>query len=433
MAVTVIMPKQGQSVESCIITKWHKKVGDPVKIGDTLFSYETDKAAFDEEAKVEGVLLAILAEEGEDVPCLQNVCVIGNAGEDISALIGSAAKAPEAKPEEKPAEKPAEPAAAPAAAVPQTTAAQAADGRVFASPRAKAAAERQGLDISGAVPTGPNGRVIERDVYTLAQQGPAVAEAPAAVQEDAKERIAAAMDLARSVSVPLEYEDEKLSTVRKVIAKSLHASLHTMAQLTHHSSFDATNILNYRKQLKERAELLGLGNITLNDIVLYAVSRVLKNHKDCNAHYLEDKIRYFKNVNLGMAVDTPRGLLVPTLYNADKKSLNEISEEAKQLASAAQTGKINPEALQNGTFTVSNLGSLGVEIFTPIINPPQTCILGVCNITYRMKEVKGEFKPYPAMGLSLTYDHRALDGAPASRLLKELCETLENFDVLLAK
>ncbi|MEF9864363.1 MAG: 2-oxo acid dehydrogenase subunit E2, partial [Christensenellaceae bacterium] len=213
----------------------------------------------------------------------------------------------------------------------------------------------------------------------------------------------------------------------------MQQSLATMAQLTHSSSFDATQMLAYRKMIKEGGEALGLANITLNDIVIYAVSRVLKNHRDLNAHYLDDKMRIFDNVNIGMAVDTPRGLLVPTIFGADKMSLNEISIKAKELAKAAQEGTISPDYLTNGTFTISNLGSFGVEHFTPVINPPQTGILGVNNIQTKIKMVGGEMKPYQAMGLSLTYDHRALDGAPASRFLQELCKTLENFSILLAK
>jgi pyruvate dehydrogenase E2 component (dihydrolipoamide acetyltransferase) len=180
-------------------------------------------------------------------------------------------------------------------------------------------------------------------------------------------------------------------------------------------------------------EKLGLPNITLNDIVLYAVSRTLKKHPDLNAHFLGDSMRLFSNVNLGMAVDTERGLLVPTVFGAEKLSLAEIAANAKELAAAAQSGKISPDLLSGGTFTVSNLGAFGIEMFTPVINPPQTAILGVCNITYRQKKVGDTFVTYPAMGLSLTYDHRAVDGAPASRFLKDLCASLEAFDILLAK
>ncbi|MEG1753910.1 MAG: 2-oxo acid dehydrogenase subunit E2, partial [Christensenella sp.] len=157
------------------------------------------------------------------------------------------------------------------------------------------------------------------------------------------------------------------------------------------------------------------------------------NHKDMNAHFLGDTIRYCSDVNLGMAVDTPRGLLVPTIFGANKMSLNEISMAAKSLAKQAQEGTISPDLLTGASFTVSNLGTFGVEHFTPVINPPQTGILGVNNIQTRLKMVGGEAVPYQAMGISLTYDHRAIDGAPASRFAQELCKTLENFMALLAK
>ncbi len=420
MAVAVIMPRQGQSVESCIITKWHKKVGDHVDVGDMLFSYETDKASFDEEAKQAGTLLAVFAEEGDDVPVLENVAVIGEPGEDFAALAGKAEEgektvvpAPEKHEESK--------AGAELQKLPQT--AGSADGAVKISPRAKAVAENMKLDISMAAATGPNGRVIERDILALSKAAPQM-ETRAAAQAGGTAVVQAAEG---------GYQDEPLSTVRKVIAKSMHASLSEMAQLTHTMSFDATEILALRAKLKENAEALGLANITLNDIILYAVSRVLKNHKELNAHFLGDKIRYFNNVNLGMAVDTPRGLLVPTIFGADSMSLSEIAANAKRLAKEAQDGKINPDNLTGGTFTISNLGAFGVESFTPVINPPQTGILGVNTIETRVQETDGQLVAYKSLGLSLTYDHRALDGAPAARFQQELCRTLENFTVLLAK
>ena len=237
---------------------------------------------------------------------------------------------------------------------------------------------------------------------------------------------------APATSLP-EYEDVKLPNIRKFIAKQMCASLSTMAQLTLNASFDATKLMALRASLKAGAEKLGLANITLNDMVLYAVSRVILNHKDLNAHYLDDTMRYFNTVNLGIAVDTPRGLVVPTVFGSDKLSLNELSKAAKTVITEAQNGTISPDNLKGGSFTVTNLGSLGVEGFTPVINPPQTGILGVCNITRRIKEVNGEDVSYPAMGLSLTFDHRALDGAPAAKFLKDLCFALENFDLLLTK
>ena len=212
------------------------------------------------------------------------------------------------------------------------------------------------------------------------------------------------------------------------------ASLSSMAQLTLNSAFDATEMLSYRASLKKNGEKMGMPNITLNDIVLYAVSRTVLNHKDLNAHLLEgDTMRKFNHVHLGIAVDTPRGLMVPTIRYADLKSLAQISAEAKELAKMAQEGTISPDLLSGATFTVSNLGSMGIESFTPVINPPQTAILGVGTLMTRVKECGDDLKAYKAMGLSLTFDHRAADGAPAARLLKDLCTNLENFGLLLAK
>lgn len=166
-------------------------------------------------------------------------------------------------------------------------------------------------------------------------------------------------------------------------------------------------------------------------MILYAVSRVLMHHPDLNANFLGDKMRHFHHVNLGIAVDTPRGLLVPTLFHADTKSLTQISEEARALAEKCRQGSVKPEQMQGASFTVSNLGSFGIEHFTPIVNPPQTGILGVDCTVDRIRSVNGALSVYPAMGLSLTYDHRALDGAPASRFLQELRTTLENFYAIL--
>ena len=213
----------------------------------------------------------------------------------------------------------------------------------------------------------------------------------------------------------------------------MHESLANMAQLTHNSSFDATEIMAYRKKLKAAAESMELPNITVNDIIIYAASRMLKKHPDLNSHFLGDSMRYFKHVHMGIAVDTPRGLLVPTLFNADTKSLAEIAKESKELAKAAQSGSIDPSLLSGASFTISNLGNFGVEHFTPVINPPQTAILGVDCIIERVRTKDGSIEVYPAMGLSLTYDHRAVDGAPASRFLMDMRKALENFTALLSE
>ena len=403
-AQAVIMPKAGITVESCIIGEWLKQVGDDVKIGDILFTYETDKASFECESTAEGKLLAIFFEEGDEVPCMENVCAVGPEGEPTDCLKPGAAPAVV---EEAAV---AAPAAAEAAAAPAALIVPGAP----VSPRAAKLAKAAGVDASLAAGTGPNGRIIERDVQKLIDQG-----VPA-------QRSAAVCD-------GPAYEDVKFSGIRRAISKSMHTSLSTMAQLTHTTTFDATNILSYRKMLKAAGG--DYAGITLGDIILYAVSRTLLNHPDLNANMLDDNsIRLFKHVNLGVAVDTPRGLMVPTIVGADQMSLLEISKAVKELAAECRDGAINPDKLSGGSFTVSNLGNMGVESFTPVINPPQTGILGVCGTVDRVRKgADGSIEIYPAMGLSLTYDHRAVDGTPAAKFQKELCNNLENFTTLLAK
>ena len=421
MATPVIMPRQGQSVESCIITEWKKKVGDQVSVGDVLFSYETDKSTFEEQAKVDGTLLAVFYNAEDDVPVLLNVAVIGNPGESFAEFApdGASAAAPATAEETKAA-----PAAEAAPAV-QTTAARA-EG---VSPRAKNAAEKLGVDPTAAAPTGPHGRVIERDVLAYAKEnrlGAETAAQPAAVAPAA----AKAVEAPAAVNA-LEYDEIKVPNLRRMIAKTMHDSLADMAQLTHNTSFDATKMNAFRESLKSAPDSMDLPKVTINDIILFAVSRVLTKHEGLNAHMLGDKMRYFKHVNLGIAVDTPRGRLVPTLFAAETKTLGQIAAEAKTLAKSAIDGSINPDLLQGGTFTISNLGLYGIESFTPVINPPQVALLGVNCITERVRTVDGQITTYPAMGLSLTYDHRAVDGAPASRFLKDLVTALEHFDLLL--
>ena len=402
-AQAVIMPKAGITVESCIIGEWLKAIGDDIKVGDILFTYETDKASFECESTAEGKLLAIFFEEGEEVPCLENVCAVGPEGEPTDCLKpGAAPMVVEAAPV----------AAEETVAVAAEVAAPVKGAPV--TPRAAKLAAAYNVDASLATGTGAGGRITEKDVQKLIDSGVKFAPAAAAAADEA------------------EYEDVKFSGIRRAISKSMTTSLHTMAQLTHNTSFDATNILKYRKQLKAMGgEYAG---ITLGDIVLYAVSRTLKNHPDLNANMLDDNsIRIFKHVNLGVAVDTPRGLMVPTIFNADTMSLLEISKAVKELAAQCRDGAISPDKLSGGSFTVSNLGNMGVESFTPVINPPQTGILGVCGTIDRVRKgADGSIEIYPAMGLSLTYDHRAVDGTPAAKFQKELGTNLENFTALLA-
>ena len=386
-AQAVIMPKEGITVESCIIGEWKKNVGDAVAVGDVLFTYETDKAEFECPSTAAGTLLAKFFEDGDEVPCLVNVCAVGNPGDAYEFL------------------KPGAEAPAPAPKAELTA----------ISPRAMAKAVANNVNPALATGTGPKGRIIERDIDKLIASGAAAAyAAPAAAEETA-------------------FEDVKFGPVRKATAKSMTKSLSTMAQLTQQYSFDASQIQAYRAMLKPMDA--PMGKISLNDMVMFAVAKTIKSCPDLNANMVEDNvIRHFSHVNLGFACDTPRGLLVPTIFHADEMSLLELSMEAKRLAAAARDGSLSPDEMTGATFTVTNIGSFGCEAFTPVVNPPQIGILGVCNIQTKIKSAKdGMIETYPAMGLSLTFDHRALDGAPAARYMSELCKSLESFMTLMAK
>lgn len=433
MAEGVLMPKAGITVEECIITEWVKKKGDKVAVGEVLFTYETDKATFECESTAEGEILEVFYVEGDEVPVLEVVCAIGQPGESTDNLKGGEEGASERHQPAagKTANEPVVNKAANGTEVPtihqiteQTASTVNTDMKI--SPRARMTASAMGVNPALANPTGPDGRIVEKDVRDYAVNRP-FKDVAQPVEENPE-------IMPHIPSVENEYEDIKFSGVRKTTAKAMTKSLTLMAQLTHQHSFDATTIQALRKNLKQNGEALNMSNITLNDMVLFAVSRVLLKHPDLNANMLEENsVRRFKHVHLGMAVDTPKGLFVPVIRYADQMSLEEISIEAKRIAKLCREGKATPDMMSGGTFTVSNLGSLGVEMFTPVINPPQTGILGVCGINTRVREVNGELKGYPSMGLSLTYDHRAVDGSPASRFMKELCTVLENLNLMLMK
>ncbi len=418
----VIMPRQGNTVESCVITEFFKSVGDQVNVGDKLFAYETDKAAFECEAEFAGTLLAVFYNEGDDVPCLDNVCVIGQPGANPEVFRPGA-----------------EVPAAPVAAAPAVEAVPAAEiaeapvvvGSLHISPRAKKLAEDKKADLSQVVPTGPDGRVIERDVQKLIDEGKLIGVAAEA---------AAPCVCAAPVELGVPCDDsytEPMSNIRKVIARSMVASLSTMAQLTHNISYDATEVKNARAMFKAKGEPFGMEKISINDIIMYVVARTLMQpeHRAMNANLIDDgkTMKYYRSVNLGMAVDTERGLMVPTIFNADKMTLKQLSDTAKKLAKECKEGKINPDYLTGASFTVSNIGSLGIESFTPVVNPPQTGILGVCAMKDAFRMVNGQIEVYPSMNLSLSYDHRAMDGTPASKFLRDLKTNLENFTLMLAK
>jgi pyruvate dehydrogenase E2 component (dihydrolipoamide acetyltransferase) len=461
--IEILMPRQGQSVESCIILSWKKREGDSVKTGDILCEVETDKATFEVEATGEGVVLKITQAEGADVPVLTPIAYIGQPGEAVpeqAAPAAPAVPAPavSAAPAAKPAgERPAggQGDGASSAPAPVQIPAAAAEGAAHASPRARNLAEAKGVAWQGLAGSGPGGRVIERDVLAALRGreplSPAAVEAVIAAHLEAPASgsgpggrvllrdLGAAAPAAAPAAVrgaedfPGPVEEIPTKGIRKIIADRMLQSLHGQAQLTLNAFADARGLQDFRKKLKDSPEAMGLGGITLNDFILYAVSRVLPLHPGLNALWAGDRILRYARVHLAFAVDTPRGLMVPVIRCADLLSLKRISAEAKRLAKACVEGGILPDELSGGTFTISNLGGLGVESFTPILNAPQVGILGVGTIAPKPIMADGEAKLVPSLGLSLTIDHQAVDGAPGARFLKDLCEALAGFDILLAK
>lgn len=447
MATVIIMPKQGQSVESCILTEMKKKKGDTVAVGDILFSYETDKASFEEEAKVAGTVLDVFFDDGDEIPVLTNVMVIGNEGESTEEFrpgADSGAAAPAAA--ETAPTAAATPAAAPATTAEPTVAAAkpaTAAGTSPVSPRARVLAAKEAIDASALQGSGPHGRVIERDVRAAMVATPKLTPLAKAI---AKETGAAAPETGSGLAGMVKGADmgalknsvyasdseiKPLSNMRKLIAKAMYASLQNSAQLTHHLSADARGILALRKKVKKAVENGYPTNITLNDMVCMAVIRALKKFPQVNAHFLGDSVRLFSKVHLGLAVDTERGLMVPVVKNADDLSIQGLANQLKEVANACKKGSIDPDLLSSeaASFTVSNLGNYGVEIFTPVINLPQVAILGVNTIVPRPKDIGGGVYAFvPHIGLSLTYDHRALDGGEATRFVKEIANEIEALD-----
>jgi len=439
------MPRQGQSVESCIINEWRAKEGDRIEAGDPICDIETDKASFEVESPASGTVLGIFYPVDADVEVLKIIAAIGEPGEDISAL-----RPADVDDESEATEKVAVEAVEQAQATSEPAQVSPAATSSGASPRAKNLAKDKGVDIAAVAGSGPHGRVIERDV--IAAQSAAVS--PAAKAKAATDGLsipptgsgvggrvlAADLGIAAmaadagvgAMEFPGKSADIPVKGIRKLVASRMHASLQNTAQLTHHSSADARAVLAYRQKCKAASEEAGVGGISINDAVLYATVRTLVEFSEFNAHWLGDKIVQFENVHLGLAVDTPRGLVVPVIRYANLMNLKQLSAEAKRLAKMCIEGNVDPDTLLGGTFTVSTLGALGIEAFTPVLNTPEVGILGVCNIQPKPVISGDEVEFVPHMGLSLTFDHCAVDGAPAARFLASLGEKLASFELTLA-
>jgi pyruvate dehydrogenase E2 component (dihydrolipoamide acetyltransferase) len=460
VAHIVPMPRPGNTVESCVLVGWRAREGETIADKAILCDVETDKAVFEVPAGAAGTILRLLVAEGDDVPVLAPIAVIGAPGEDWEAALGGARSA--ANIVAQPAAEEAPRLGSPPAKTPTTTkpnAATAAGPAAGVSPRARALAAKESVGTAALSGSGPDGRVIERDVLAaLEGRPPLSAAARAAAAAGAglpasgsgpggrilvADLVAAGTPATGSApraspllkaDFPGPCSDTPLRSVRKVIADRMRESLAATAQYTLHAPAPAARLQSLRARFKTSQPGLGLSSVTIGDLVLFAVSRVLREHPACNAHKLGDSIRSFERVHLGLAVDTPRGLMVPVIRNADLLGLAAISAEAKRLATACVEGKASPDELSGSTFTVSNLGALGVDYFTPVINAPEVCVLGVGAIIPRpFAGPDGSYEILPSIGLSLTSDHQVVDGAPGARLLRDLVAALAEIDLWLAR
>lgn len=399
MAKPVEMPKLGNTVEDCLLAKWLKAKGDAVAAGDVIAEIETDKATFEVPAPIAGVLLERFYDEGSLVPVFSNICVIGAPGESVAEFAPVGVK-------ESRVESPAQaagPSHTPAAAV------QKMSGAV--SPRARRFAAAHSISAEGVPGSGPGGRVLEQDLRDLFYSSP---------RQSSLERKRAAEEPA---AVPL-------TSIRERIARRMRESMAQTAQYTLHSSADATALLALRARIKALGTVPGLPDININDLVLFCVVKAIERMPQLNAELKDGKLCRRDRVHLGFAVDTDRGLMVPVVKDAALMGVAQLATAVKSLAERAVKGVILPDDLSGATFTVTNLGGLGIESFTPILNPPQVAILGIDSIELRLARRDGRIEMVDRIGLSLTCDHQVIDGAPGARFLGVVRGCIEDVEAL---
>ena len=423
MAEIINMPKLSDTMTEGVVAEWHKKVGDTVKSGELLAEIETDKATLEFESFFDGVLLHIGIEKGKPAPVNSLLAIIGEKGEDISALIagGGQSEAPAEKKEEKSEEKKAdEPKKEEEEAkLPKTEASSGKDekpkekapvinnsgGRIFASPLAKKLAEEKGVDLSFITGTGEGGRITKRDVDHY-------------VPYDAPARPAGSS----GSSLTESFVDEPVSQMRKTIARRLGESLFTAPHFYLTISLDMDNAIAARKAMNSNEGV----KVSFNDMVIKAVAMALRKHPAINSSWLGDVIRKNNHVHIGVAVAVEDGLLVPVIRFADSKGLTQIGEEVKVLATKAKEKKLQPTEWEGNTFTISNLGMFGIEQFTAIINSPDSCIMAVGGISQEPVVKNGQVVPGNIMKVTLSCDHRTVDGATGAAFLQTFKQYMEN-------
>lgn len=402
MATEIRMPQFGVSMETGTVAQWLKAEGDAVKAGDVLASIETEKLTNDVVSEVDGVLLKIVAQEGEDIPVQGLMAYIGQPGEVLPDAGGMAAPAAAAD-------------TAPAAAehVP-APAGQMSGGRVKASPLARKIAAKLGVDLSQVTPGGTSGRIRADDVRAYAAQAPAAPAAPAAA---APAPAAAAAEQMDGDTV------EKLSGMRKVVAQRMQQSHTEIPPVTQVTKVDVTALMQFRRELLEKTGK----KYSVNDLILKATAKCLAAHPEMLVSFDGSQIIHRAHVNLGMAVALDTGLIVPVIRDADKLSLDALAACAKDLAARAKDGGLTPDDYKGSTFTVSNLGMFGIEMFTPIVNQPDAAILGVTAVEDELvMEADGTISKHQVMRLCCTFDHRAMDGAVEARFGMALRDLLQS-------
>lgn len=409
MAEIVRMPKLSDTMTEGVVAEWHKKTGDRVKSGELLAEIETDKATMEFESFQDGVLLYIGVEKGKTAPVDSILAILGKEGEDISSLIGGgSAPAPAATAPEKISAPAPSSAPAPAPVAAPVVVAVSENGRLKSSPLARRMAAEKGIDIHAVAGSGPGGRIIKDDVENAKTGAPRPATVIAAGTEG--------------------YTEETVSQMRKTISRRLSESKFTAPHFYLTISIDMDNAMAARKAINEKAET----KISFNDLVIKAAAVALKKHPKVNASWLGDKIRYNQHVHVGVAVAVEDGLLVPVVRHADVQSLSTINSLVKDYAEKAKTKKLQPQDWEGNTFTISNLGMFGIEEFTAIINPPDACIMAVGGISQVPVVKNGQVVPGNVMKVTLSCDHRVVDGATGAAFLQTFKGMLENPVMMLA-
>lgn len=441
MAEKFLMPKLSPTMEEGQIARWLKKEGEAFKNGETLAEVDTDKATMEMTALSDGVVLKILKGDGETVPLGDPIAIVGKEGEDISALLaevggnGAAAKPAEQKPEEKPAEqqKVAEtagrsydeqrPAAAEqATAAPAKTESQG-NGRTIISPIAARMAAEAGLNLNNLKGSGPGGRIIKRDIEAAISQQSAVSGQQPAPQIQEEPQTAPVFQAAE-IEGGSPYRDEPTTQMRRTIASRLVTSIGPVPTFYLTIEVEMDKAIDFRKQIN--AALPEERKVSINDVIIKSVASALMQHPQVNSSYQDRTIRYYERADIGVAVAIPDGLITPIIRNANAKGIAQIAAEVKELAGRAREKKLKPEEFTGGTFSISNLGMFGIEEFTAIINPPEAAILAVGKSEPKAVVRDGEIVVRNIMRVTMSCDHRVIDGATGAQFLKTLKQMLEN-------